>query len=167
MWVPTFQFHKGTIKTASRDNLLSCYRAFQFHKGTIKTFQPRTLDISVSYFNSIKVRLKPAEKRARSAALIFQFHKGTIKTFDIRSDNFSQPLFQFHKGTIKTYVSCHYWYIPIDFNSIKVRLKPGLNAGVIYGNGFQFHKGTIKTPSSSLSWNPSSKFQFHKGTIKT
>ena len=33
-------------------------------------------------------------------------------------------LFQFHKGTIKTKMLVDCWLIKIDFNSIKVRLKP-------------------------------------------
>ena len=35
---------------------------------------------NLRYFNSIKVRLKPADKLGTSLPYIFQFHKGTIKT---------------------------------------------------------------------------------------
>ena len=54
-----FQFHKGTIKTAS--SLLDCVAVipFQFHKGTIKT---------------------EGKKGKKHDTLKFQFHKGTIKT---------------------------------------------------------------------------------------
>ena len=77
---------------------------------------------------------------------------------------------------------------PVDFNSIKVQLKPRLTNPGWDDWQFQFHKGTIKT----VSWKEFSKtpthfnsikvqlkrrktkvngaqlrFQFHKGTIKT
>ena len=32
------------------------------------------------YFNSIKVRLEPAQASNRPADTLFQFHKGTIRT---------------------------------------------------------------------------------------
>ena len=34
---PTFQFHKGTIKTFLSEGACSSPQSFQFHKGTIKT----------------------------------------------------------------------------------------------------------------------------------
>ncbi len=37
MWVPTFQFHKGTIKTLLLKTIEAKDKEFQFHKGTIKT----------------------------------------------------------------------------------------------------------------------------------
>ena len=54
---------------------------FQFHKGTIKTADKAYKETLNSYFNSIKVRLKP-DWRAKSVTTVasFQFHKGTIKT---------------------------------------------------------------------------------------
>ena len=56
---PSFQFHKGTIKTGGAPAEGATIREFQFHKGTIKT-QFFTLIInSDPNFNSIKVRLKP------------------------------------------------------------------------------------------------------------
>ena len=55
----SFQFHKGTIKTAGRPDEDSCSSIFQFHKGTIKTRTP---------IICLPLVLK------------FQFHKGTIKT---------------------------------------------------------------------------------------
>ena len=35
----TFQFHKGTIKTAKTASCLQYFTTFQFHKGTIKTHE--------------------------------------------------------------------------------------------------------------------------------
>ena len=54
-----------------------------------------------------------------------------------------------------------------DFNSIKVRLKPGYTGTVSSIKSFQFHKGTIKTYLGLGKISKSQKFQFHKGTIKT
>ena len=78
----TFQFHKGTIKTFRRRHSEICLlQVFQFHKGTIKTSggcegARRWLD-----FNSIKVRLKREVPYLTKRLInVFQFHKGTIKT---------------------------------------------------------------------------------------
>ena len=55
--------------------------SFQFHKGTIKTLILSTLStLPGAYFNSIKVRLKLTYKIAYLIRDLFQFHKGTIKT---------------------------------------------------------------------------------------
>ena len=35
--VPSFQFHKGTIKTHKENTDMEIAIKFQFHKGTIKT----------------------------------------------------------------------------------------------------------------------------------
>ena len=53
---------------------------FQFHKGTIKTQEGSGRWSDFSYFNSIKVRLKPMSAADRARFSAFQFHKGTIKT---------------------------------------------------------------------------------------
>ena len=55
-------------------------------------------------FNSIKVRLKPEDKRMANYVYKFQFHKGTIKTIYQFIYASVLMLFQFHKGTIKTTV---------------------------------------------------------------
>ena len=105
---------------------------FQFHKGTIKTAVPTLLDILISNFNSIKVRLKQ------------QFQK----------DPLTYLKFQFHKGTIKTNLSLQKTALYKHFNSIKVRLK---RLGSYAGKGiglFQFHKGTIKRLSCKSPWMP-------------
>ena len=102
---------------------------FQFHKGTIKTQMASILvREGCSYFNSIKVRLKPNLAGENSAVLGFQFHKGTIKT----ASNLGAH-------------SLNY-----DFNSIKVRLKQMFcSFGRSSFSLFQFHKGTIKTVSET------------------
>ncbi len=78
-------------------------KRFQFHKGTIKTNLCMVTFTLLSYFNSIKVRLKLKHITASTQFMtIFQFHKGTIKTLAFLDEG------------IKTW----------NFNSIKVRLKP-------------------------------------------
>ena len=80
--------------------------------------------MQLSYFNSIKVRLK-----------LFILHS-----------LFGYNLFQFHKGTIKTQGDTPIQRQDRNFNSIKVRLKQvdeHITGGVTLK--FQFHKGTIKT----------------------
>ena len=100
----------------------------------------------LSYFNSIKVRLKLSVPDFPYISFEFQFHKGTIKTSLPDFPYTSFDGFQFHKGTIKT-LSClkalsHF----LHFNSIKVRLKQGIGSLVSpIAQIFQFHKGTIKT----------------------
>ena len=54
-----------------------------------------------------------------------------------------------------------------NFNSIKVRLKQGINNAAQTFIAFQFHKGTIKTGDSMPDIKAIGTFQFHKGTIKT
>ena len=53
---------------------------FQFHKGAIRTYQATCRGISLSYFNSIKVRLEQIEEIPNLTKPIFQFHKGAIRT---------------------------------------------------------------------------------------
>ena len=56
------------------------------------------------HFNSIKVRLEHSDGTKDTDKFIFQFHKGTIRTL---SDHFNKLSL-------------------VNFNSIKVRLEPGL-----------------------------------------
>ena len=54
---------------------------FQFHKGTIRTWCGVVGDDLDQYFNSIKVRLEPYINKDILLSLYpFQFHKGTIRT---------------------------------------------------------------------------------------
>ena len=82
---------------------MSVLSVFQFHKGTIKTKLPFGSLLTLSNFNSIKVRLKlaPAQRNLFNQQA-FQFHKGTIKTRLNAVSSNTDSLFQFHKGTIKT-----------------------------------------------------------------
>ena len=57
---------------------------------------------AITYFNSIKVRLKLYTVGALVVSPSFQFHKGTIKTEDKHIFAHGIHSFQFHKGTIKT-----------------------------------------------------------------
>ena len=59
--------------------------SFQFHKGTIKTANQYDLFLATADFNSIKVRLKPTEEEKAMGLAEFQFHKGTIKTFSFKT----------------------------------------------------------------------------------
>ena len=78
---PSFQFHKGTIRTYCTQSLSVLITLFQFHKGTIRTD-------------------RFCSDRLRSSG--FQFHKGTIRTWCLGSFFTMGTEFQFHKGTIRT-----------------------------------------------------------------
>ena len=75
---------------------------FQFHKGTIKTATSQLAIHLYYYFNSIKVQLKPDKWQDVAPLTKFQFHKGKIKTTANCNNAVSNGKFQFHKGTIKT-----------------------------------------------------------------
>ena len=59
-YADSFQFHKGTIRTALCDACVGLVVKFQFHKGTIRTAEAIGVIDGYIYFNSIKVRLEPA-----------------------------------------------------------------------------------------------------------
>ena len=75
-------------------------------------------------FNSIKVQLKRLARNVVAIAPTFQFHKGTIKTKLGAYGGKGLGLFQFHKGTIKTNHQKTFCHLLLNFNSIKVQLKP-------------------------------------------
>ena len=122
-----FQFHKGTIKTSSSALRLTIGSRFQFHKGTIKTSISCASPKRISYFNSIKVRLKRTRSNLTSIQAIFQFHKGTIKTY-------------FWWWTFASF---------LHFNSIKVRLKHKYDGA----DNDQFNFNSIKVRLKQCSWN--------------
>ena len=99
-----FQFHKGTIRTASYRSQELISNEFQFHKGTIRTIRAAGFRLLDMYFNSIKVRLELSVLFCVFAIVIFQFHKGTIRT-----------------GLL---LAILVWFL--NFNSIKVRLERSL-----------------------------------------
>ena len=120
---------------------------FQFHKGTIKTYDADFILIIMTYFNSIKVRLKPVIR---------------LTTAD------DYPLFQFHKGTIKTRAVIERIRRVFDFNSIKVRLKlQGSSRGLSVHPNFNSIKVRLKLWRFWRQTKNGILFQFHKGTIKT
>ena len=53
---------------------------FQFHKGTIRTASDRRSIVPLPHFNSIKVRLERSGDSDEYIVREFQFHKGTIRT---------------------------------------------------------------------------------------
>ena len=55
----------------------------------------------------------------------------------------------------------------LNFNSIKVRLKPTPTIPARAMKTFQFHKGTIETRDGIIVNLHLIEFQFHKGTIET
>ena len=120
-----FNSIKVRLKRESEFNVVKSKPSFQFHKGTIKTrVMLLELFVILTYFNSIKVRLKQTIGCLPKSANSFQFHKGTIKTE--RADNWV--------------------FRSQNFNSIKVRLKRrALERRERFSLRFQFHKGTIKT----------------------
>ena len=58
---------------------------------------------------------------------VLQFHKGTIKTMCNFAERKEKEKFQFHKGTIKTHLTSYELSAVVNFNSIKVQLKPNTN----------------------------------------
>ena len=56
--ITSFQFHKGTIRTADTSGTQVAPDIFQFHKGTIRTANYLRDSMSDRHFNSIKVQLE-------------------------------------------------------------------------------------------------------------
>ena len=75
-----FQFHKGTIRTRIRGQIINIAKRFQFHKGTIRTIADQEPKKLLRNFNSIKVRLEHTGGNRVTFDSGFQFHKGTIRT---------------------------------------------------------------------------------------
>ena len=121
------------------------YSSFQFHKGTIRTAEEGDICSRHLHFNSIKVQLEHIHPHSNLLPLPFQFHKGTIRTELPQLEADYGKVFQFHKGTIRTYRQPDAAILHQYFNSIKVQLeqlKVKITRGV---SVFQFHKGTIRT----------------------
>ena len=76
--------------------------------------------------------------------------------------------FQFHKGTIKTLLLPLILLLQMNFNSIKVRLKPIVcSSRVVMVVNFNSIKVRLKLTILNSQQRLYSVFQFHKGTIKT
>ena len=99
----TFQFHKGTIWTATAVWQQGEEDAFQFHKGTIWTLNFANAKNAYANFNSIKVQFEPG---IDSLATNNYINFNSIKVqFELNTYEKHWPfvtLFQFHKGTIWT-----------------------------------------------------------------
>ena len=59
MLIPTFQFHKGTIRTLSGLIPMSLLRYFNSIKVRLERNNQGNINVDFNYFNSIKVRLEP------------------------------------------------------------------------------------------------------------
>ena len=139
-------------------------------------------------FNSMKVRLIPAEPPKRSRLKKFQFHEGSINTtfatFWASAEGYfnsmkvrliqlptvspSPPVsFQFHEGSINTLRLAHQATLLRYFNSMKVRLIHTLAPIWAAAHQFQFHEGSINTEDSEQRKRPPRPFQFHEGSINT
>ena len=109
---PSFQFHKGSIKTNEQIKGLPPPPIFQFHKGSIKTSDTFYVPQQRYNFNSIKVRLRRARLTPDTMRPTqFQFHKGSIKTLISNLFKVNKKIFQFHKGSIKTF---YRWFFLVD-----------------------------------------------------
>ena len=113
---PSFQFHKGTIKTIDPKLSKPVFDNFNSIKVRLKLRNVVKEEVCKADFNSIKVRLKRCYRPVRIYnKYLFQFHKGTIKT-GIYINNLTFVIeFQFHKGTIKTLLQiCFRFCFPIS-----------------------------------------------------
>ncbi len=148
MFVLSFQYQKGAIKTANWPARSYIKTTFQYQKGAIKTPAPRgQIHMPPQNFNTKKVRLKHHLRRGNSIDVdSFQYQKGAIKTQYALSVQLLHYEFQYQKSAIKTarvaaHHTCHG-----HFNTKKVRLK---------------------RRSSGQSWSRCCRFQYQKGAIKT
>ena len=96
---------------------------FNSIKVRLRLYAARRVRCRAGDFNSIKVRLRQCLDRIKPRCFGFQFHKGTIETMIRNCEFFTSPKFQFHKGTIETYLERVVHYRTGNFNSIKVRLR--------------------------------------------
>ena len=100
-----FQFHKGTIKTASILDAYKLYLNFNSIKVRLKPYCNEYASQLDDNFNSIKVRLKLFAHNIIVALDKFQFHKGTIKTSDEEKKNIQDAYFNSIKVRLKLYCS--------------------------------------------------------------
>ena len=135
-----FQFHKGAIRTVQGLGAFRSVSYFNSIKVRLERIFWESISRSKSYFNSIKVRLEHEQGQRSGWRLVFQFHKGAIRT------SFPPPKYR----------------LPLNFNSIKVRLELTLCHLRLELQKFQFHKGAIRTLLISIP----SVFLFHFNSIK-
>ena len=99
---PTFQFHKGAIRT--QQSLQSQQSTLNFNsiKVRLERKVPTHYHIVMMNFNSIKVRLELSSQLDQINFNSFQFHKGAIRTEEAGLNPNLMMKFQFHKGAIRT-----------------------------------------------------------------
>ena len=120
--------------------------SFQFHKGTIRTGVLLEYATVLFNFNSIKVRLEHIlQTLILLISLQFQFHKGTIRT-SIKLSLLT-PNLNFNSIKVRLELICTLLKrcFMSHFNSIKVRLEHDKKLRREVRLQFQFHKGTIRT----------------------
>ena len=78
--VPTFQFHKGAIRTNFPP--LASHKYMNFNSIKVRLERQLIIEAARRFlnFNSIKVRLEQHRQRCYPAKRQFQFHKGAIRT---------------------------------------------------------------------------------------
>ena len=99
------------------------FMLFQFHKGTIRTASTSKILQRCSYFNSIKVQLELV-KLYGTTLFVSNFNSIKVQLEQVSTKEFSlNPIFQFHKGTIRTLLVEFVHNFLRHFNSIKVQLE--------------------------------------------
>jgi len=152
-----FQFLQGTVQTSSSSLEFVCRGSYfnsskvrykpcvklliasltnvDFNSSKVRYKLKFSLKIAKQkkYFNSSKVRYKPENLRAFIKAYgVFQFLQGTVQTMGVLPPPLKEYLFQFLQGTVQTIFEKQEGDLTIqDFNSSKVRYKPGNNTGCI------------------------------------
>ena len=164
---------------------------FQFQYGAIKTRPTVSKSISKSNFNSIMVRLRPAQRASRGCSrqdfnsimvrlrLLSSFSENfllvsyfnsimvRLRLSGVRCD-MNVVSFQFHYGAIKTYVVEHKGHFAQPFQFHYGAIKTArMSVLLLKHNTFQFHYGAIKTDKERYDLADYSKFQFHYGAIRT
>ena len=120
------------------------------------------MNMVLSYFNSIKVRLEHKVQQEAVLYCEFQFHKGTIRTWCWSRVNSVEKKFNSIKVRLERLFDLLLCLCLPYFNSIKVRLEPARRLRSILVGLFQFHKGTIRTICLSIM----TKFVIYFNSIK-
>ena len=98
---------------------------------------------------------------------MFQFLKGSIKASRAETAGFRLTRFNSYKVRLKPITKCVRRGSVGPFNSLKVRIKLGLTANLIYCLiSFQFLNGSIKACVRNAENSLCEMFQFLNGSIK-
>ena len=164
-----FQFHIGSIQSASQRAQAAPWSRFQFHIGSIQR-SPALLRASSTtafqfHIGSIQSMQSDGEL---VITIVFQFHIGSIQSCLPRAASGKSYWFQFHIGSIQRTPEQQANLRRQCFNSTLVRFKARTAyAQPAYSMTFQFHIGSIQRPSvikSNFHWI---SFQFHIGSIQS